>query len=219
MDTERLEQQIRFAVILDKLKSVQRRTWLVDRSRREDAAGHSWHLAAMCLLLAEYANKSLDLCRVLQMAIVHDIVEIEAGDKYVYDDEAAAHKPERERQAADRLFRLLPADQAQQWRALWEEFEARQTPEARFVAAVDRLQPILNNYHTEGAAWREHQIRIDQVLRRNRPFAQEVPVLWELIQRLLADALRQGMLLPAPEEPTAAEQPGLPFSGEEGTDS
>jgi len=200
MDPQRLEQQIRFGVLLDKLKSVQRRTWLVDRSRREDAAGHSWHLAALCMLLAEYADSPLDLCRVLQMAIVHDVVEVEAGDTYVYDNEAAADKPERERQAADRLFGLLPADQAQHWRTLWEEFEALQTPEARFVAAVDRLQPILINYHTDGAAWREHHIRIDQVLQRNRPFAQHVPVLWELIQRLLADAVRQEMLLPAPQE-------------------
>jgi len=196
MQRERLEQQIRFAVELDKLKSVGRRTWLVDRSRREDAAGHSWHLATMCMLLAEYAPGPLDLSRVLQMALVHDLVEIDAGDTYVYDIKAGADKPDRERQAADRLFRLLPADQAQQWRSLWEEFEACQTPEARFVAALDRLQPILNNYHSGGAAWQEHHIRIDQVLDRNRPFAQEVPALWELIQRLLQDALRRGMLAP-----------------------
>lgn len=198
MDSERLERQIRFAVEIDKLKSVERRTWLVDRSRREDAAGHSWHLAAMCMLLAEYATEQLDFCRAVQMALVHDLVEIDAGDTYVYDTEAAADKPERERRAADRLFSLLPPDQAQQWRSLWEEFEGRQTPEARFVAAVDRLQPILNNYYTGGAAWQEHQIRIDQVLERNRPFAEAVPALWELIQRLLQDAVRQGMLQPGP---------------------
>ncbi|MCS7304941.1 MAG: HD domain-containing protein [Thermoguttaceae bacterium] len=197
MRSERLEQQIQFAVVIDKLKSVQRRTWLVDRSRREDAAGHSWHVAAMCMLLAEYAAEPLDLCRALQMALVHDLVEIEAGDTYVYDPEATADKAERERQAADRLFGLLPADQAQHWRSLWEEFERRQTAEARFVAAVDRLQPILNNYYTQGAAWQEHHIRIDQVLERNRPFAEAVPALWECIQQLLADAVRQGMLLPA----------------------
>lgn len=201
MDTERLERQIRFAVEMDKLKSVMRRTWLVDGSRREDAAGHSWHLAVMCMLLAEYANEpGLDLCRVLRMALVHDVVEIDAGDTYVYDIEATASKAERERRAAERLFGMLPPDQAEPWQALWEEFEARSTPEACFVAAVDRLQPILNNYHTGGAAWREHHIRIDQVLERNRPLAQEVPVLWELIQRILQEAVRQGMLEPAGTE-------------------
>lgn len=207
MDHERLERQIRFAVEIDKLKSVIRRTWLVDRSRREDAAGHSWHLAAMCMLLAEYAPKQVDLCRVLQMALVHDLVEIDAGDTYVYDAEATADKSDREQRAADRLFSLLPADQAKQWRALWEEFEGRQTPEARFTAAVDRLQPILNNYHTGGAAWQEHQIRINQVLERNRPFVQESPVLWDLIQRLLQDAVGQGMLQPGPADNPPAGGP------------
>ncbi len=196
-DPERLDRQIRFAVEIDKLKSVQRRTWLVDRTRREDAAGHSWHVAAMCMLLAEYAAEQIDLCRVLQLALVHDLVEIDAGDTYVYDTEATADKAERERRAADRLFSLLPTQQATQWRNLWEEFEGQKTPEARFVAAVDRFQPILNNYHTGGAAWREHQIRIDQVLERNRPFAQAVPLLWQRIQQVLEEAVRQGWLLPA----------------------
>ena len=161
----RLERQLQFVMEIDKLKQVQRRTWLTDGTRTENAAEHSWHLALMCLLLHEYAaDRNLDSLRVLQMLLVHDLVEIDAGDTFVYDEAAAIDKESRERAAADRIFGLLPPDQAGEMRSLWEEFEARQTPEARFAASLDRLQPILHNYHTQGRAWRDHGVTADRVL-------------------------------------------------------
>lgn len=195
MDPARLQRQIAFAVEIDKLKSVERRTWLTDRSRREDSAGHSWHFALMCVLLAEHAAEpGLDLAHAVKMALVHDLVEIDAGDTFVYDEQGTADKPDRERAAADRLFGILPADQAAEFRALWDEYEERRTPEARYAAALDRLQPILNNYHTGGAAWQEHGITAGQVIARNRHMAEGAPRLWEYAQGLIRDAVKLGML-------------------------
>lgn len=195
MSEDRIGQQIRFCVEIDKLKAVLRRTWLTDRSRRENSAEHSWHFALMAVLLAEHAAApGVDVLRVVKMALVHDLVEIDAGDTFVYDDEASADKPQRERAAAERIFGLLPADQGTEFRALWEEFEARRTPEARFAAALDRLQPILNNFHTDGAAWREHGITARQVIARNRHMAEGSPVLWQYAEGLIREAVARGML-------------------------
>lgn len=193
--SERLEQQIRFLVEIDRLKGVFRQTWLVDQSRRENSAEHSWHLALVAMLLVEHAaTERLDLLRVLQMALVHDLVEIDAGDTFVYDEQAALDKPQREQAAAERIFGLLPPDQARQLRALWDEFEARATPEARYAAAMDRLQPILHNYYTQGRAWREHGVTADRVLARNRHMADGAPALWAFVETLIADSVRRGYL-------------------------
>ncbi len=195
MELDRLDRQIRFVVEIDKLKTVLRRTWLTDRSRRENSAEHSWHLALMAVLLAEHAaGPDLDVLRVVKMALFHDLVEIDAGDTFVYDEQAALDKPEREGRAAERIFGLLPADQGAELRALWEEYEARRTPEAQFAAALDRLQPILNNYHTRGAAWQQHGVTAAQVIARNRHMAEGSPALWEYARGLIEDAVRQGML-------------------------
>jgi len=194
-DDTRLEQQIRFLLEIDKLKCILRRTWLTDGTRLENSAEHSWHLAVMAILLAEYAaEETLDLFRVVQMALVHDLVEIDAGDTFVYDEAAAADKAQREQAAAERIFGLLPPEQGDQLRSAWQEFEARQTAEARFAAALDRLQPILHNYHTCGKAWQTHGITADRVLDRNRHMSEGAPQLWEYTQTLIADAVAKGYL-------------------------
>lgn len=195
MDRSRLARQIEFVVEIDKLKQVLRQTWLMDASRRENDAEHSWHLALLAVLLSEYASEpNLDLLRAVKMILVHDLVEIDAGDTFAYDTVGALDKPERERRAAERIFALLPADQAAEVRALWEEFEVRQTPEAKYAGALDRFQPILHNYFTEGKAWRQHGVTAAQVLARNAYMAEGVPALWEYVQELIGDAVAKGYL-------------------------
>jgi putative hydrolase of HD superfamily len=191
---KRLEQQIRFIIEIDKLKSISRRTYLIDSNRNENTAEHSWHLAMMAMLLAEYSNEPLDVSRVIKMVLIHDIVEIDAGDTFVYDSAAMAGKEERERVAADRLFGILPADQGGELRRLWDEFEARITPEARFAYALDRLAPQLHNYYTNGGSWKEHGISKDRVVARNADMSEGSASLWEWTKRLLEDAESKGFL-------------------------
>ena len=192
----RLKQQIDFFLEADRLKKVTRQNYLADGSRKENSAEHSWHLALMCLLFREYARdrENLDLLRSFKMILIHDLVEIDAGDTYCYDETAAPGKEERERQAADRLFGLLPADQEQEFRALWEEFEERRTPEALFAAALDRLQPLTLNYITAGRSWQEHAVNPGQVLARNSSIAAGAPALWEFAAALIEDAVKKGFL-------------------------
>lgn len=195
MNDNRLLQQIEFLVEIDKLKHIFRQTYLINQSRKENDAEHCWHLAVSAILLYEYADEPKpDLLRVIKMALIHDLVEIDAGDTYAYDAAAALDQAERERRAADRLFGMLPADQSQEFRQLWEEMEARQTPEARFAAALDRLQPFLWNYHTKGRAWQEHGVTSDRVYIRMRPVVDGSARLWELTEAILRDAVAQGYL-------------------------
>ena len=197
---ERLAEQVRFIIEIDKVKHVLRQTWLADGSRRENDAEHSWHMALMAILLLEYAEEpGLDPLRARGMILVHDLVEIDAGDTFAYDDEARADQAERERRAADRVFGLLPPDQARALRALWDEFEARQTPEARYAAALDRLQPLLLHMPTEGKCWRSHGVTADQVVERCSPIGDGSSVLWAYAQRLIREAVERGYLAPAPE--------------------
>jgi putative hydrolases of HD superfamily len=192
--SDRLERQLAFVVEIDKLKRVLRRTLLTDSSRRENSAEHSWHLAVMAVLLAEHAAAPVDVHRVIKMLLIHDVVEIDAGDTFLYDEPARAAKDEKERQAAERLFGLLPADQESELRALWDEFEARESPEARFAFALDRLQPLLHNVATEGRSWREHGVVAHQVERANRPMGEGAPGLWERAVRLIEEAVEKGFL-------------------------
>jgi 5'-deoxynucleotidase YfbR-like HD superfamily hydrolase len=195
MDTDRLAKQIQFILEIDKAKQVLRRTLLLDQTRCENDAEHSWHLAVIALLFCEYAGtEALDLLRVVKMVLIHDIVEIDAGDIFIYDTAGMAQKEERERRAAERIFRLLPEDQGGEFRALWDEFEERATPEARFAGALDRLQPLLHNYHTQGASWRAHGITSHQVIAMNRHIAEGAPALWDFARALIEDAVRQGYL-------------------------
>ncbi len=198
MDWTRLDQQIRFIVEIDKLKNVYRRTYLINERRNENTAEHSWHLAMMAFVLAEYANEPIDVSRVLKMALIHDIVEIDAGDTFVYDVQAELDKAERERAAADRLFALLPPDQAVEFRQLWNEFESRKSADARFAAALDRMLPQLHNYYTQGGSWKEHAITVDRVVAKNATMNEGAAVLWTWTQKLLADAVMKGFLAKTP---------------------
>lgn len=179
----RLEKQMEFLRVVDALKRVERMTRLIQRSgetsRRENSAEHSWHLALMAMMLIEHANEPVDLARVLQMILVHDIVEIDAGDTFVYDAAAMIGKAEREQQAAERIFGMLPDDQKAEFLALWHEFEARETPEAKYASALDRLAGMLPNAANNGGTWNEHQVTVEQVTRRNESIATGSDVLWD----------------------------------------
>lgn len=196
----RLEQQLAFLLELDKAKTVLRRSYLTDGSRNENDAEHMWHLAMFVLVLAEHAGEPIDATKVLKMVLVHDIVEIDAGDVFVYDEAARAGKAAAELAAAERLYGLLPPDQGAELRGLWEEFEAKATPEARFAAAVDRLQPLLLNITTEGRSWKEHGITADRVLALNAGIALGSPSLWTHVEALLHQAVADGHLPPAPDQ-------------------
>ncbi len=194
-DHNRLRKQIQFILEIDKLKKIVRQTPLTDRSRKENDAEHSWHIALMAVLLIEHAEKeTMDILRVVTMLLVHDLVEIDAGDTFCYDEAGNADKLERETKAADRIFNLLPEDQAAYFRSLWDEFEAKDTAESKYAAAMDRLQPLLHNYNTEGGTWKEHQVPKDQVINRNHPIADGSTFLWEYAAGLIDDAVVKGYL-------------------------
>jgi putative hydrolases of HD superfamily len=195
--TDRLERTLAFHREVDKLKGVARQSRLTfDPERHENDAEHSWHLALMAIVFAEHAaSPGIDLLRVLRMILVHDVVEIDAGDTFLYDDAHAASQAEREEQAARRLFGLLAEPLATELRAAWDEFEARTTPEARFARALDRAQPMLQNLWTDGASWRKHGITAAQVRAKNGPLVHDgAPLLWEHLDRMLLDAVARGVL-------------------------
>jgi putative hydrolase of HD superfamily len=194
MHPDRFSEQLQFILEVDKLKSILRRSYLLHADRRENSAEHSWHLALMAIVLAEYANEPIDLLTVLKMLLVHDIVEVDAGDTFVYDAAAQYDKAERETRAAVRLFGLLPEDQAAELMALWEAFERRDTPEARFAAALDRFIPFLHNLHTEGRGWREHAVTREQVLQINRHTRQGSETIWLWMETQIAVAAERGLL-------------------------
>jgi putative hydrolase of HD superfamily len=194
-DPSRLEQQIEFIKELDKLKQVQRKSFVSGAHRLETTAEHSWHVAMMGWLLVEHAPKGVDAVRVMKMLLVHDVVEIDAGDTLLYAEAIAQQaQHERELAAAERLFGLLPPEQGAELRELWEEFEARLTAEARFAAAIDRLQPLLLNFMSEGAAWRRHGVTVKDVLEKNRHMAEGSPELWAAAERLIEAAIARGYL-------------------------
>ncbi|GAB2517794.1 HD domain-containing protein [Nocardiopsis aegyptia] len=192
VDNERLNAQLRFLLEADKLKRVLRRNLLVDGSRRENSAEHSWHLALSARTFAEYAPEGTDIDRVTEMLVVHDIVEIDAGDTFVFDQVNAETQAERERAAADRLFPLLPEDQAARARELWEEFEAGATPEARFARAVDRLAPMLANWHNEGGTWLRFGVTRTEVMAKVKLISEGSEALGSYATALVDDADRRG---------------------------
>ncbi len=203
---EPLESQIRFVLETDRLKTVTRQSVITDGSRRENSAEHSWHLALMALVLAEHAPPGTDLGRVSAMLLLHDLVEIDAGDLFLYADAAAqARQEESERAAADRIFAILPAVQAAEVRGLWDEFEERRTPEARFARALDRLQPMLLNLQTGGGTWREHGVTLERVLPNVDLIEEGSASLGAYARAMIATAVQRGILLPA-----AAPPPGRP---------
>jgi len=191
---ERLTQQIAFILELDKLKSVLRRSYVTGTARRENSAEHSWHIALAALTLAEYANEPVAIDHVIKLLLVHDIVEIDADDTFIYDTTGKLDQADRENLAAERIFGLLPADQRVQYFRLWREFEEHTTPEAKFARAVDRLLPVLHNYYTQGRGWQENNIHQGQVLAVNGIMGDGSTALWHFIQAKIQEAVDQGYL-------------------------
>ena len=190
----RLQHQIKFILEVDKAKGILRSTHVSVADRRENDGEHAWHVALIALVLAEYAPPGTDLLRVIAMLLLHDIVEIDAGDVNVYDAEARVGQSARERRAADRIYGLLPSEQGLEFRKLWEDFEAGESPEARFAASIDRLQPLLLNHHTQGATWRDREVTRAQVLAVNAHIADGSQELWELARAVIDDAREHGYL-------------------------
>lgn len=191
---ERLKKQMDFLLEADKLKFITRQTYLSDGKRKENDGEHSWHLALMAVLLSEYSNEKVDLIKVITMVLIHDIVEIDAGDTYAYDAVGNQSKREREVKAADRIFNILPEDQAKKFRQLWEEFEAYETPEAKFAHVCDNVQPLMLNDATDGLAWREHDVKKSQVLQRNSRTGEGSQVMMEYINKILDKNVESGNL-------------------------
>lgn len=176
---ERLDAQFDFLREIDREKSIGRQTYLADASRKENDAEHAWHLAIMAILLSEYANEKLDVLRTVTMVLIHDLVEIDAGDTYAYDEEGKKSQRQREETAAERIFGLLPKDQGQKMREIWEEFEAAETAEAKFARTMDHIQPMMLNDASGGRSWLEHGIKLSQLLARNARTAEGSKELWE----------------------------------------
>ncbi|MBQ7013182.1 MAG: HD domain-containing protein [Oscillospiraceae bacterium] len=196
MINERFTRQIEFLLELDKLKNIYRQTLVLHEDRAENDAEHSFHLALMACILAEHANEPVDVLHTMKMVLVHDVVEIDAGDTYCYDTKGYEDKAEREQKAADRLYALLPEEQAAEYRALWEEFEAGETAEAKFANALDRIQPMLLNYKKGGISWMKHGISEAQVTNRNIPtVTRGSETIGAFAQEIIAAAKDAGMLL------------------------
>ena len=194
MDQEKFHSQLDFIIELDKLKNVSRVTLLLDSSRNENSAEHSWHAALIALLLEEYSNEKVDISKVIKMLLIHDIVEIDAGDTFLYSSKGNAEKPEKEKKAAERLFGLLPGGQGSAMRSLWEEFETGETAESRFAKAVDRIQPMLHNYLTKGVQWKKHGVTSRMVLEKNSIIEKSFPGIWEYMKAMIDDAVGKGYL-------------------------
>lgn len=179
MEDHRLDQQMAFLKEIDKEKKIERQTYLTDASRKENDAEHAWHMAIMAYLLAEHANEEIDVLRTMVMLLIHDLVEIDAGDTYAYDEEGKKTQEEREKKAADRIFSMLPEDQGKKLMEIWQEFEAWETKEAKFARTMDNIQPLIQQHASGGKAWTEHQVAHSQVMGRNKRTAQGSDVLWK----------------------------------------
>lgn len=188
------EKQISFILELDKIKQITRQTYLCDGSRKENDAEHSWHLALMCFVLADYANEPIDVLKTMKMVLLHDVIEIDAGDTYAYDTEGNKTKRERELKAADRIFGLLPEGQAEEYRGLWDEFEAMETAESKFANMLDKVQPLLLNNASGGRSWEEHGVKLSQVLKRDERVHEGSEEIWAYAKSLLEENVRAGHL-------------------------
>lgn len=180
---EELDRIFRFIREIDREKFIERQTYLTGGTRKENDAEHAWHMAVMAVLLSRYANEDIDVLKTVTMLLIHDLVEIDAGDTYAYDEEAKKTKPERERKCADRLFSILPDEHGKYLRALWEEFEKNETPEAKFAHTMDHIQPLMLNDATGGKSWEEHGVHLDQIMERNRHTAEGSEILWEYARK------------------------------------
>ncbi|WP_274057368.1 HD domain-containing protein [Vibrio parahaemolyticus] len=192
---DRFEKQLALLIELDKLKSVLRRTRVKSaEGRLENSGEHSWHVALMAVLMEEHANAPVDICRVMKMLLIHDVVEIDAGDTFVYDTAATKEQAEKEIKAAERLFGMLPTDQGQELLALWQEFEAAQSDDAKYAKALDRLIPMLLNYHNNGQSWKENSVTREQALTINKRIEFGSVTLWDKAKELIEEATEKGWL-------------------------
>lgn len=194
MQTDKLLKQLSFIKEIDKIKYIERKTKLFNSDRRENDAEHSWHLAMMALVLAEHSNRPIDLLKVIKMVLIHDIVEIDSGDIFIYDTEKDHDNTEEERKAAQRIFGILPPEQAKEMIDIWEEFEAGETNEAKFAQAVDRLEPLLQNASNKGGTWMEYDIQKSQVIEKKIIINEGSETLWNYTQGLIDDSVEQGIL-------------------------
>ncbi|MHA2189839.1 MAG: HD domain-containing protein [Candidatus Thorarchaeota archaeon] len=193
---ERFSKQMEFIVEIDKLKHIERQSALCDGTRQENDTEHSWHIALMALLLSEYANSiDIDLLKVIKMLLIHDLVEIYAGDTYAYDLVSNTHKEKREREAAKRIFGILPDDQNEEMLSLWEEFESMSTPEARLASALDKLQPLILGYNNKGWSWKKHGVASSQVIESKKDIAKGSEDLWEYAKSLIQKSIDAGFLV------------------------
>lgn len=195
MNQERWKRQMDFILEIDREKQIERQTHICGYARREGDAEHAWHMALMAWLLQEYSNEPIDLAKTMVMLLIHDLVEIDAGDTYAYDEAANSTKAAREQKAAERIFGILPEDQGTKLKALWEEFEAYETPEARFAHTMDNFQPLLLNDYNEGKDWTSHEVRISQVLKRNRKTGTGSEQIWKYMKELLEKNVKDGRLI------------------------
>lgn len=196
MDNERLEKQFDFFREIDKEKFIGRQTYLTEGERKENDAEHAWHMAIMTVLLSEYANEKIDVLKTVMMLLIHDLVEIDAGDTYAYDEEGKKTQREREEKAAKRIFGLLPEEQGGKLMALWEEFEAYETPEANFAHTMDNIQPVMLNDATDGKAWLEHGVHLSQILGRNKKTAEGSRELWQYAyEKMIAPNAAKGRII------------------------
>lgn len=194
MEFERLLKQLEFIREIDKVKYIFRKTRLFNSPRHENDAEHSWHLAIMALLLSEHANEQVDVLKVLKMLLIHDIVEIDAGDIFLYDSVVNHTNTEAEQKAAERIFGLLPAQQATEYIAIWDEFEASETPEAKFARAMDRLEPLLQNVSNNGGTWKEFSVNYEKVIEKKSVIKNGSETLWAFAKQLIDDSVEQGIL-------------------------
>jgi len=194
MSSENLLKQIEFIKEIDKVKYIQRKTKLFNSDRNENDAEHSWHLAVMAVVLAQYANEPVDILKVVKMVLIHDIVEIDAGDTFIYDTQKDHSNTDEERLAANRIFGLLPQEQAAEMIAIWEEFEAGQTAEARFARAMDRLEPLLQNTSNNGGTWSEFGVTFSKVYDKKRVIKEGSETIWNYAETLIRESVERGIL-------------------------
>lgn len=200
MNLDILLQQVAFIHEIDKLKYIQRKTRLFNSDRRENDAEHSWHLAMMALTLAEHSNEPVDILKVLKMLLIHDLVEIDSGDVFLYDTIVNHDNTEAERKAAERIFGLLPAKQAEEFVAIWEEFETGDTAEARFARSMDRFEPILQNVSNQGGTWTEHNVPYDTVMDKTRKIEHGSKTIWDFTETLIDDSVLKGYIKKTDQE-------------------
>lgn len=193
---EKIKNQIAFVIEIDEMKRILRMNLHADGSKRENDAEHSWHLAIMAMLLEEYCTEKVDIARVIKIALVHDLVEVYAGDTFAYDSKGYEDKDEREKMAADKLFGMLDDEQAAFFRGLWDEFEEKSTPESRYANAVDRLQPLLLNYLTDGHTWKLGDVHAPQILKRMDIIRTATPELWHIVEGIIETSIQKGILKP-----------------------